>query len=300
MLSGFHHVTAIAGDPQRNLDFYTGFMHMRLVKRTVNFDDPGTHHFYYGDCQGSPGTLLTFFPWAASVRKPRKGPGQIIAVAFVAGPLDSWKARAQTAGVDSKDFESRFGERVLALHDPADLRLELIESSTTGLLEGLHSITMSDTRDANSAGFLRTVLGFEQTCSENGRIRFELPGAAVRIDVVPAPEGDRGLNAPGSIHHVALRVRDEDEQDRWRARLIDAGLKVTLPQNRKYFRSIYFRQPGGILFELATSTPGFTADESLETLGSSLCLPPWLESARESIESRLAKIAIPVSVERPA
>jgi glyoxalase family protein len=288
MLLGFHHVTAIAGDPQRNLDFYTGVMGMRLVKRTVNFDDPATHHFYYGDSQGSLGTLLTFFPWVTSMRRARRGPGQIVAVAFQTGSLNSWK---------SADFETRLGERILVLRDPADLRLELVESSISSRLGALHSITITDTRTSSAAEFLRTVLGFEPVAEENGRARFELPGRQIRIDVLPAPDGERGLSAPGSIHHVALRVRNEEDQDKWRARLIEAGLKVTLPQDRKYFRSIYFRQPGGVLFELATSSPGFTVDEPLDDLGTSLCLPPWLESARGSIESRLAKIAIPAPVE---
>lgn len=289
MLRGFHHVTAIAGDPQRNFDFYTGFLGLRLVKRTVNFDDPGTHHFYFGDYDGHLGSLLTFFPWPGSRRRPRRGPGQIVSVAFHCASLAVWKARAEAAGVPCSGPTGRLGESVLELTDPDGLPIELVEGGTAEL-GPLHSIAICEAAAGETAPLLTKTLGFDRMAAEAGRERFEIAGGAGRIDLIAAPSRERGLSGPGTVHHVALVLANTDVQDEWRARLTADGFRVTLPQNRVYFRSIYFRQPRGVLFELATTTPGFTVDEPIDRLGTRLCLPPWLEPDRQSIEQRLAPV----------
>jgi glyoxalase family protein len=288
---GFHHVTAIAGDPQRNLDFYAGFLGMRLVKRTVNFDDPGTYHFYFGDSVGAPGTLLTFFPWAGARRRARRGAGQVVALALAARSLEVWRARAHKAGVSCSGPNHRMGEAVLTLEDPDGLPVELIEGGRSDL-GPLHSVTIAEREAGLTAGFLTGVFKFDSVKQEDGRQRLETGGGAARIDVLHDPAAQAGVAGPGSVHHVALAAPNEAEQDRWRHNLIAAGFRVTLPQNRLYFRSIYFRPDRNILFELATSSPGFTVDEPPGRLGERLCLPPWLEPVRESIEQRLPRVAI--------
>lgn len=230
MLLGLHHITGLAGDAQENLDYYTEVRKMRLVKRTVNFDDPGTYHFYFGDERGSPGTLLTFFP--GFQRQAKRGSGQI-----VSGPK-------------------------------------------------LECVTLCENDPEPTARFL-AMLGFEPTGVEGNRHRFELPGGAARIDILHEPEAERGKMGAGAIHHTAFRVANEKVQLDWRERLIDAGIHVSPVKDRLYFHSIYFREPGGVLFEIATDGPGFLIDEPAETLGSALCLPPWLEPSRQSIEARL-------------
>lgn len=233
MLLGLHHVTALAGQAQANLDYYTRIAGPRLVKRTVNFDDPGNYHFYFGDARGTPGTLLTFF--TGFQRQGERGAGQI-----VSGPT-------------------------------------------------LDGVTLCENELEPTAQFLAT-LGFAPAGSEGNRHRFELPGGAARIDVLHEPEAERGKMGAGATHHLALRVADEAAQLDWRARLIEAGIRVSPVKDRLYFHSIYFREPGGVLFEIATDGPGFLIDESEETLGSRLCLPPWLEPMRESIEARLSPL----------
>jgi glyoxalase family protein len=260
MLLGLHHVTGLAGHVQANLDYYTHVLGLRLVKRTVNFDDPGTHHLYFGDHRGSPGTLLAFFP--GFQRRPRRGSGQIVSVAYTC------PANAAAA--------------------PDGLNLELV----IGEARGLHSVTLCENDLEPTARFLE-MLGFAPVGVEGNRHRFELPGGAARIDVLHEPQAERGRTGAGSIHHVALRVADETEQLDWRARLTNTGTRVSPVKDRLYFHSIYFREPGGVLFEIATDGPGFAIDEPPDALGSSLCLPPWLEPTRESIETRLSSLALP-------
>lgn len=293
MLQGFHHVTAIAGDPQRNLDFYTGFLGLRLVKHTVNFDDPATHHFYFGDRHGSPGTLITFFPWSVN-RISRRGTGQVTSVAFRTGALDLWQERAAAQGITVTGPRLRFGELILTLTDPDGLDLDLVDTGSASLeLENLHSVTICENDTHAMASLLTGHLGFEPDAQESSRTRFLLTHCATAIDLLAEPETERGKIGPGAVHHLALAVAGEPEQEEWRAKMLAAGYKVTLPQDRRYFRSIYFRQPRSVLFELATLAPGFTVDEPLKHLGESLCLPPWLETIRESVESRLAPVQIP-------
>lgn len=230
MLLGLHHVTALAGDARSTLDYYTQTLKRRLVKRTVNFDDPGSYHLYFGDPRGSPGSLLTFF--SGFQRLAKRGAGQI-----VSGP-------------------------------------------------NLERVTLCENDPEPTARFL-AILGFEPAGVEGNRHRFELPGGAARVEILHEPEAERGKMGAGAVHHVAFRVADEAGQLAWRARLIEAGIRVSPVKDRLYFHSIYFREPGGALFEIATDGPGFLIDEAEDALGSSLCLPPWLEPARESIEARL-------------
>jgi glyoxalase family protein len=257
MLLGLHHVTGLAGNAQANLDYYTQTLKLRLVKRTVNFDDPATHHFYFGDNKGSPGTLLTFFP--GFQRRPKRGSGQIVSVAYT--------CPAEAAG------------------DPDGLDLEL----AGGGAPGLRSVTLCENDLEPTAGFLAT-LGFASAGEEGNRHRFELPGGGARVDVLHEPQAERGKLGAGAIHHVAFRVADERVQVDWRHRLMKAGIRVSPVKDRAYFHSIYFREPGGALFEIATDGPGFLIDEAADALGSSLCLPPWLEPVRESIEARLSPL----------
>jgi len=258
-LLGLHHVTALAGDPRRNLDFYSRLPGMRLVKRTVNFDDPGSYHFYFGAGNGVPGTLLTFFPWV-NARRGVPGAGQIGGVAM-ALPLAA-------------------NEQPLA--DPDGIPLRFVHGDSPCL----RSVTLCQADAALTVAFLRDVLGLEQAAPNC----LELPDGA-SIQVQHSPNGKRGKTAAGIVHHVALRVADEEEQLAWRERLVRAGLRVSPVKDRLYFHSIYFREPGGVLFEIATDGPGFQVDEPADKLGERLCLPPWLEPSRETIERRLPKFS---------
>lgn len=281
MLPGFHHVTAFAGDAQQNLDFYRRVFGLHLVKRTVNFDDPATYHFYYGDARGTPGTLLTFFPWANAPPSP-PGSGQIATAAFRV----SQASFAEWASRSGADPAVRFGERWVAVHDPAGLEIELFAGQDEVMR--LHSVALRESDPAPTVRFLEEVLGFSCAGVEGDRTRLRL-GEAI-VDVVHTPELKRGRLSAGRAHHVALRAPDEAAQLAWRERLKLAGLHVTRVIDRLYFRSIYFREPGGALFEIATDGPGFFVDES--ELAGALRLPPWLESVRESIERRLPRVTL--------
>lgn len=289
MIQGLHHVTALAGDAQRNLDFYARFAGLRLVKRTVNYDDPGTHHFYFGDRTGRPGSLLTFFPWG-HVRKPRKGAGQVVAVAYAVAPgaLEEWSRRVGEAG----RMGSRFGAPVLTIRDPDGMDLELVGAEgAADRLERLHSVTLCERDLERIAALLERTLGFARVGQEGNRTRFGVPGGGF-FDVLHEPAAEPGKMGAGVIHHVALRVADEAAQLAWRARLMEAGLRVSHVKDRLYFHSIYFRPPGSTLFEIATDGPGFTIDESEAALGTSLCLPPWLEPHRADIAARLPVVDV--------
>ena len=310
-IKGLHHVTGISGPAQANLDFYVGVLGLRFVKRTVNFDDPGTYHFYYGDKLGRPGTILTFFPWAG-VPSGRSGQGMTTETSFLVptGSIDFWLGRFADQAMDFDAPETRFGDNVLCFRDPDGLPLALVESTaaadlpawTTGpvppehAIRGFDGVTLSSLSPDATTTILSDVLGYERIGEENSRIRFRPPeDGALRpgqnIDLLPSSV--RGLQGAGTIHHVAFRVRDDEEQLAWRERLSAVGMQVTDVQERDYFRSIYFREPGGILFEIATDVPGFTADEPAETLGAELKLPDWLEPRREQLESRLPEIRVP-------
>lgn len=312
-IEGIHHVTAIAIDAQRNVDFYAGLLGLRLVKRTVNFDDPGTYHLYYGDEAGAPGSLLTFFPWAHAVRGIA-GVGQTGATALSVpeGSLGYWRDRLAGGDALAEEKGERLGrESVLVLFDPDGLKLELVahpgaedRAPWAGggvperhAIRGIHSVTLTEKTVGPTAGLLAEAMGFRSETVGKGRTRFEVGagGAGTIVDLVEEPSGGRGRVAAGSVHHVAFRVADDAAQRGWLADLAERGLHVTPVQDRQYFRSIYYREPGGVLFELATDPPGFTFDEPLAALGSGLKLPPWLEAARPRIEAALPPLRVPAA-----
>ena len=297
-IDGIHHITAIAADPQPNLDFYTKFLGLRLVKRTVNFDDPGTYHFYFGDHVGTPGTIMTFFPWPGS-RRGRAGSGQVTTTSYSVnkGSLDEWEERASRFGIPVTGTATRFGAEVLALNDPDGLMVELVAQGdgTPGTsVEGFAPPTLSVEGYEKTANLLTDMLGFRFVGQEGSRFRFQASGGglASTTDLLCAPDGPHGLGGAGTVHHIAWRTPDDASQAEWRSRLAAAGFNVTPVMDRQYFHSIYFREPGGILFEIATDNPGFAIDESIETLGQDLKLPSQYEHLRSRIEAVLPVIEV--------
>jgi glyoxalase family protein len=310
-IPGLHHVTAIASDPQRNLDFYVGLLGLRFVKRTVNFDDPGTYHFYFGDARGTPGTILTFFSWPGA-RRGHRGVGQIEATAFAISPdsVGYWLNRFREQHVTAEKTPARFGEEVIRFTDPDGMHLELIASDSFGKAEswidssvpaghslrGFHSVSAALEGYERTAKLLTESFGYRAVKELGNRFRFVAPGESGSgriVDLLCMPDGRPGAIAAGSVHHIAFRAKDDDEQLQWREHLVELGYNVTPVIDRTYFHSIYFREPGGILFEIATEPPGFTLDEPIEELGSKLRLPPWMEAARSQIEQVLPPIKIP-------
>ncbi|QWF81559.1 ring-cleaving dioxygenase [Amycolatopsis sp. CA-230715] len=308
--SGLHHVTAIGGDPQRNADFYLKTLGLRLVKTTVNFDDPGTYHLYYGDQSGKPGTLMTFFPWK-DAPSGVQGTGQATTTSFSVpeASIGWWKRHLAAANISSSEVKNRDGEDVLTFRDPDGLTLALVAHPqgdprdpwdnghvpAEHAIRGLHSVTLSVSKEDETAGMLTDGLGLSFANQEDNRLRFTAgeggPGALV--DVLVTPDAPRGLVAAGTVHHVAWRAPDEATQAAWREELVDSGVHVTSILDRQYFRSIYFREPGGTLLEVATDEPGFAIDEPLLELGRALKLPPWLEPNREQIQRALPKLDLP-------
>lgn len=304
-ISGVHHVTAIASDPDRNIAFYTEILGLKLVKLTVNFDDPGSYHFYYGDCVGHPGTLLTFFVWPDASRG-RKGSGQVTAVKFgiPSGAMSYWVDRLRRHSLITADLNARFDEETLKFNDPNGLQLELIEvgqySATDSkhgpipsehAIIGIHGVTLFEAALQATDSLLTGTLGFKRMDQEVARARY-LSGHTF-VDLVHKPNEPSGFVSVGTVHHVAWRVANEEQQKSWRERIVDVGLSVTPVIDRRYFKSIYFREPGGVLFELATDPPGFAVDEEVDDLGTRLVLPPWLESERSQIEMRLPRLTLP-------
>ena len=314
---GLHHITGISGDAQVNHDFYVGVLGMRLVKRSVNQDDPGTYHLFYADDAGSPGTDLTFFPWTQMARS-RTGPGLTseVLLAVPAGSLDAyWAPRLAAAGVATGDVETRRGERVLTLRDPHGLDLALAETDdardftpweASGVppghqIRGLHGARILARTLAPTADFLTGTFGLDALGSEDvdGGVwhRFGIAGGAAGagrsgtwIEVGEAPDAPTGVWGTGSIHHIAWRVADDAMQAGTRAAVDAAGRRPTPVIDRFWFRSVYFTEPGGVVFELATDGPGFAVDENAATLGEALILPPWLEPQRAAIEARLPRL----------
>ncbi len=308
-IPGIHHVTAIAGPPQRNVDFYVGVLGLRLVKRTVNFDDPGTYHLYYGDEQGSPGSILTFFPWPSAVRG-RSGAGMADGVTFSISEdsIDYWRIRLAGSGGNVEET-MRFGMSVLRARDPDGMLIEMAAHMSAGAqagweegtvppehaLCGFFGATIAVTNQEHTARLLTDVFDYQTVGEEGRRLRFKAPGGAPGnvVDVVHSDEVGRA--GAGTVHHVAFRARTDEQQQQWRERIARSGLYVTDVKDRNYFRSIYFREPGGVLFEIATDAPGFTVDESLEKLGSDLKLPSWLEPRRSDLEEQLGTLRLPGS-----
>jgi glyoxalase family protein len=310
-IRGLHHVTAIASDPQRNLDFYVGLLGLRFVKRTVNFDDPGTYHFYFGDGRGTPGTILTFFPWPGAQRGIR-GTGQIEATAFAISPssINYWLDRFKQHQVQAERTLLRFGEDVIRFADPDGLFIELIASSSLAQVEpwpdspvpsehalhGFHSVSAALEGYERTARLLTDSFGYRLIEESGNRFRFAAPedtAPGTIVDLLCLPDTHMGRLAAGSVHHIAFRAKDDGEQLKWREHLVNLDYNVTPVIDRTYFHSIYFREPGGVLFEIATEPPGFTLDEKLKELGMHLQLPPWMESSRSQIEKILPPIQVP-------
>ncbi len=309
IIRGIHHVTAIASDAQKNVDFYTTVLGLRLVKRTVNFDDPQTYHLYYGDESGSPGTILTFFPWSSFGHRGRRGTSQAAGFSFSipAASLQYWQKRFTDLNITVVESFSRFGEEVLTVFDDDEFMIELIagesdlppgwdngEIPREYAIRGFHGVTLSEKHLGPTAGFIQAALGFNKVAEEGNRHRYQVGdgGVGMFVDVLVQPEVERGTMGAGVIHHAAFRVGNEQEQIDLRDKLISAGHRVTDVADRQYFKSIYFREPGGFLFEVATDSPGFTIDEGPKELGSSLKLPPWLEKNRRAIEASLPPIRV--------
>ena len=307
---GIHHITAIAGDPQANIDFYSGTLGLRLVKLTVNFDDPGTYHLYYGDGAGTPGTILTFFPWPKAPRG-RHGTGQVTGTAFAipANAVSYWTAQLKEHGVSFLGPLERFGNDVVSFADPDGMRIELIAGASVNderahrsgpvplsyAIRGFHSATLSEEGYQKTAELLTQTMGFKLVGQEGNRFRYAAAsgGPGALIDVLCAPEEGRGSVLAGTVHHIAWRTPDDAQQREWLGEITRLGYNVSPVMDRKYFHSIYFREPGGILFEIATDSPGFAVDEPPEQLGTSLVLPPWLEPRRAQLEAVLPPLRLP-------
>lgn len=304
---GLHHVTAIASDPQQNLDFYTQVLGLRFVKKTVNFDDPGTYHFYFGDDAGSPGTILTFFPWPRAARGIA-GVGEVTKTAFSV-PLSSmnyWLQRLNEADLFVEETGKRFEEQVLTFSDPDGMKIEIVGHTDAEpvkaprfasvppehAIRGFFGVTLLEAHAEETAAILG-LMGFRQIAEEGSRLRFAAEGQALgnHIDIVVDPKASYGRAGAGSVHHIAFRASDDAQHKAWREE-ISKHLDVTPILDRTYFHSIYFREPGGVLFELATDNPGFDYDEPLETLGEELCVPEWLEARKAAIEKRLVPLTL--------
>ncbi len=300
-IPGIHHVTAIAGSAQANVDFYTGTLKQRLVKTTVNFDAPDTYHLYYGDHVGTPGTILTFFPFA-DAGAGRAGPGMASAYAYAVpkGRFDGWMEGLALNAVDFDGPADRFGARVITLRDADGAPVELVETDreTEDALDGFHSVTLWLRDLAPTARLLTEVFGYEEQGREtiNGveRLRLAAPGDAKGriIDLIRSDAPTVGRPGAGTIHHIAFRARNDAEQREWQKRLADFGHPTTEVIDRQYFNAIYFREPGGVLFEIATDAPGFAVDEPVETLGQALKLPAKYEPIRD----RLTRVLPPLRV----
>jgi catechol 2,3-dioxygenase-like lactoylglutathione lyase family enzyme len=309
-LAGLHHVTAITADAQKNIDFYCGVLGLRLVKLTVNFDDPGSYHLYYGDELGRPGTIMTFFAWAGAHRG-RIGPPQVSATAFAVplGAIDYWAKRLKEHSTESQPGEDRFGERILGFADPDGMRLELVGMAdpkgqpwTAGpipvdhAIRGFHGITISEEGHEDTAKLLTDVMKFKSVGTEKNRFRYQAgvgDGFASMVDLLCVPDARRGDLGAGIVHHVAFRTADDSQQKAWLKEIGSLGFNISPVMDRTYFHSIYYREPGGVLFEIATENPGFTAHEPAAKFGTRLMLPPWLERNREEIERIVTPVRLP-------
>lgn len=300
-IPGLHHVTAISGPPQGNLDFWVGTLGQRLVKRTVNFDDPGTYHLYYGDADAAPGSIMTFFPFV-DAGPGRAGTGMASAVAYAVPDLDQRMSDLAGAAIDFEGPYERFGERAIALKDPDGLRVELIEGGARD--EGFHSVTLWLDEIESTAKVLEA-MGYEREAGDSAatggtggtetrlRYRSTEPERGSVVDLMTSDARSIGRPGAGTIHHVAFRARTTDEQKDWWSRLVAVGMQVTPVIDRQYFDAIYFRTPGGVLFEIATDAPGFAVDEDAAHLGAALKLPARYEAQRDRIERVLPEIRVP-------
>jgi glyoxalase family protein len=312
-LGGIHHVTALAADPQRNIDFYTGVLGLRLVKLTVNFDAPDVYHLYYGNDTGEPGTILTFFPFPDASRGKR-GTGEIAAVALLApeGSLGFWAAHLSQHGIRFDGPFLRFGEQYVSFEDPDGMTLELVFGGggeppgrdrpenpvpRASALRRIRGVTLLLRDSVRTEAILSATLGLRRAENEGGRVRYLIGGedSESAVDIMTEPSTSRASQSAGSVHHIAWRTPSGGEQLLWREKIRAAGLFATEVLDRSYFHSIYFREPGEVLFEIATDPPGFTIDEKPEELGTGLKLPPWLEPERRRIERLLPPVSLPAA-----
>ena len=307
---GLHHITAIAGPAQENLDFYAGILGMRLVKRSINQDDPGTYHLFYADAEGHPGTDLTFFPWA-QMAPPRLGHGLAVEVALEVpvGSLAWWGARLERYGVRIEPIEPRFDDRVLPLTDVHGMRVALVESGRTigrssapwtggpvphdRQIRGLHGARVWERSRSDTAAFMVDALGFRELGHEGGWTRYGFDSHPGVVDIRETPTERRGAWGVGAVHHLAWSVTDLDYELAVRRQIEAAGGHATEVIDRFWFKSVYFREPGGVLFEIATEGPGFAVDEDPSHLGETLVLPPWYEASREQIAAVLPPLTMP-------
>lgn len=307
-IQGIHHITAIAGNAQRNYDFYTKVLGLRMVKKTVNFDDPGTYHFYFGNENGTPGTILTFFPWQG-IQQGRAGTGMATEIGYSVpeGSLEFWEDRFTQFNVQHGTIAERLGELYLPFQDPDGLNLNLIvpkkadnrqawetaEVKAQNATKGFHSITLTLKTIKGTADILTEVFGYTLLEQEGNRYRYittNIENAAI-VDLIEAPQEERGIVAGGTNHHVAFRVANDEVLMNYREKILQRGINITPKINRDYFFSLYFREPGGVLFELATDNPGFTVDEPLDKLGTSLKLPVQYQPMRAEIEKALPELS---------
>jgi glyoxalase family protein len=304
MTNGIHHITAFAGDPQANLDFVSGVLGLRLVKKTVNFDDPYTYHLYFGNGTGEPGTLATFFPWTATGPRGRKGTGQVSAFSYsiVPASVGYWTDRIRKSGFSVGTPVRRFDDEVLSFQDHDGFTIELIASAAEQRPEwdsvsvppqhsirGLHSVTLRESDAGLTGSFLSAAFECRSAGESGNRLRFDMgtAGPGSIVDLLDEPESHGGVMGVGVIHHVAFRTPSAATQQSFMARLDTLGYGTTPVMDRSYFTSVYFHEPGGVLCELATDPPGFLTDERPETLGTSLQLPPWIEPRRKAIAGML-------------
>lgn len=301
---GLHHITAIAGHAQRNYDFYAKVLGLRLVKKTVNFDDPGTYHFYFGDEVGTPGSILTFFPWEG-IQKGRTGTGMATEIGYSVpqGSLEFWNNRFTELKVKQGAVGERFGEQYLSFEDPDGLLLNLIvpasednrkpwttnEVKKEAATKGFHSVVLTVRKVEPTAKVLTDIFGYKLLTQEGNRYRFitDANATANIVDIIEEPNGQSGYNAGGTNHHVAFRAKDDNLMMEFREKVSRAGLNITEKIDRNYFYSLYFREPGGVLFEIASDNPGFATDETVSELGTHLKLPPQYEGYRKKIEEVL-------------
>ncbi|MDC3418024.1 ring-cleaving dioxygenase [Aquibacillus salsiterrae] len=302
---GIHHITTIVGHPQENVDFYAGVLGLRLVKKTVNFDDPGTYHLYFGDEGGKPGTIITFFPWAGA-RQGVIGDGQVGVTSYVVpkGAMTFWENRLTKFNVPYKKM-NRFGEDYLEFDDPHGLHLEIVEReggdknnwqfgeiTPDNAIKGFGGATLLSKQPEKTAELLEKVMGLEKVGEEGGFVRFRSSsdiGNVIDLKLTTIGSGQMGV---GTVHHIAWRAIDDKDQLEWRKYIEKNGYGVTPVQDRNYFNAIYFREHGEILFEIATDPPGFAHDESHETMGEQLMLPVQYEQYREQLENRLIPIKV--------
>ncbi|MED4240061.1 ring-cleaving dioxygenase [Priestia megaterium] len=298
--AGIHHITAIVGHPQENVDFYAGVLGLRLVKQTVNFDDPGTYHLYFGNEGGKPGTIITFFPWA-NARQGKIGDGQVGVTSYVVpkGAMDFWEQRLAKFGVPATKME-RFGEQYLEFDDPHGLHLEIVEreegeNNTWQVgeikpevaIKGFGGATLLSVKPHETAQLLENVMGLKKVGQEGDFIRFQSSADIGNVIDLKLTTIGRGQMGVGTVHHIAWRAKDDEDQLEWQKYVADSGYGVTAVRDRNYFNAIYFKEHGEILFEIATDPPGFAHDESLETMGEKLMLPEQYEIHRDQIERAL-------------